>query len=67
MESGAVRFLEFLVRLITGAKRILEIGAFIGVLAMTMARAMPVGGKITAIEKFDRTRTVRWSFYCGAV
>jgi predicted O-methyltransferase YrrM len=47
-----LRLLEFLVRL-TGARRILEIGAFIGLSAMTMARAMPPGGKLITIEKFD--------------
>lgn len=47
-----LRFLELMVRL-TGAKRIIEIGAFIGLSAMTMARAMPAGGKLTTIEKFD--------------
>jgi predicted O-methyltransferase YrrM len=47
-----LRFLELMVRL-TSAKRVIEIGAFIGLSAMTMARAMPTGGKLTTIEKFD--------------
>ncbi len=47
-----LRFLEFIVRLM-GARRIIEIGAFIGLSAMTMARAMPAGGKLVTIEKFD--------------
>jgi caffeoyl-CoA O-methyltransferase len=47
-----LRMLELFVRLI-GATRVLEIGAFIGLSAMTMARAMPAGGKLTTIEKFD--------------
>jgi caffeoyl-CoA O-methyltransferase len=47
-----LRFLELIVRLI-GAKRVIEIGAFIGLSAMAMARAMPAGGKLTTIEKFD--------------
>lgn len=47
-----LRFLELMVRL-TNARRIIEIGAFIGLSAMTMARAMPTGGKLTTIEKFD--------------
>lgn len=47
-----LRFLEFIVRL-TGARRVIEIGAFIGLSAMTMARAMPAGGKLVTIEKFD--------------
>ena len=47
-----LRLLELIVRL-TGAKRVIEIGAFIGLSAMTMARAMPAGGKLITIEKFD--------------
>lgn len=47
-----LRLLEFLVKL-TGARHILEIGAFIGLSAMTMARAMPPGGVLTTIEKFE--------------
>jgi predicted O-methyltransferase YrrM len=47
-----LRFLELIVRL-TDARRIIEIGAFIGLSAMTMARAMRPGGKLTTIEKFD--------------
>jgi caffeoyl-CoA O-methyltransferase len=47
-----LRFLELIVRLL-GARRVIEIGAFIGLSAMTMARAMPPGGKLTTIEKFD--------------
>lgn len=47
-----LRILELFVRLI-GATRIIEIGAFIGLSAMTMARAMPAGGKLITIEKFD--------------
>jgi predicted O-methyltransferase YrrM len=47
-----LRLLELFVRLL-GAKSIIEIGAFIGLSAMTMARAMPAGGKLITIEKFD--------------
>lgn len=47
-----LRLLELFVRLI-GATRVIEIGAFIGLSAMTMARAMPAGGKLITIEKFD--------------
>ncbi len=46
------RFLEFLVRL-SGARRILEIGTFIGISAMCMARAMPAEGRVVTLEKFD--------------
>jgi caffeoyl-CoA O-methyltransferase len=47
-----LQFLELIVRL-TGAQRVIEIGAFIGLSAMSMARAMPAGGKLITIEKFD--------------
>jgi caffeoyl-CoA O-methyltransferase len=47
-----LRFLDLVVRLLQ-PRRIIEIGAFIGLSAMTMARAMPAGGKLTTIEKFD--------------
>jgi caffeoyl-CoA O-methyltransferase len=47
-----LRFLDLIVRLLQ-PKRIIEIGAFIGLSAMTMARAMPPNGKLTTIEKFD--------------
>jgi caffeoyl-CoA O-methyltransferase len=47
-----LRLLELIVRL-TGARRVIEIGAFIGLSAMSMARAMPPGGKLITIEKFD--------------
>ena len=48
-----LRFLELLVRL-SGARRVLEIGAFIGISTMTLARAMPSDGRVITIEKFDR-------------
>jgi predicted O-methyltransferase YrrM len=48
----ALRFLQLLIRL-SRAKRVLEIGAFIGVSAMYMARALPPGGQVVTIEKFD--------------
>jgi len=47
-----LRFLELLVKM-TGARRVLEIGAFIGLSAMSMARALPAGGELVTIEKFD--------------
>ena len=44
--------LEFLIKL-TGAKRVLEIGTFIGISAMTFAKALPADGRVVTIEKFD--------------
>jgi len=49
----SVRFLEFLIQ-VSGVKRVLEIGTFIGVSAMYFARALPKGGEVVTIEKFDR-------------
>ncbi len=48
----SLRFLQMLIQL-SGAKRVLEIGAFIGVSAMSMAKALPKGGKVVSLEKFD--------------
>ena len=47
-----LQFLAILVKL-TGARRVFEIGTFIGLSAMVMARAMPANGEIVTIEKFD--------------
>jgi predicted O-methyltransferase YrrM len=47
-----LRLLQFLIR-VSGARSVLEIGAFIGVSTMSMARALPRGGKIVSIEKFS--------------
>ncbi|MEO8627124.1 MAG: O-methyltransferase [Betaproteobacteria bacterium] len=48
----SLRFLQFLMR-VAGVKRVLEIGAFIGVSAMYFAKALPPGGEVVTIEKFD--------------
>jgi len=48
----SLRFLQLLVKMI-GARRILEIGAFIGVSTMYFAKALPPGGEVVSIEKFD--------------
>lgn len=47
-----LRLLELLVKILR-PQAILEIGAFIGISAMTMARALPPGGKLYTIEKFE--------------
>jgi predicted O-methyltransferase YrrM len=46
----ALRFLQMLIRM-SGAKRVLEIGAFIGVSAMYLAKALPEDGKVVTIER----------------
>ena len=48
----SLRFLQMLVW-ITGARRILEIGAFVGLSAIYMAKALPPGGRLVTIEKFS--------------
>ena len=48
----SLHILKFLINL-TGAKRVLEIGAFIGVSAMSFAKALPSDGRVVTIEKFD--------------
>jgi caffeoyl-CoA O-methyltransferase len=48
----SLRFLQLLVKM-TGARRVLEIGAFIGVSTIYFAKALPPGGEVVSIEKFD--------------
>jgi caffeoyl-CoA O-methyltransferase len=48
----SLRFLQFLIQ-VSGVKRVLEIGAFIGVSALYFAKALPDGGEVVTIEKFD--------------
>jgi len=48
----SMQFLAFLLK-ISGAKRVLEIGAFIGVSAMYFAKSLPDDGEVVTIEKFD--------------
>ena len=50
------QFLALLVRL-TGAKKILEIGVFLGYSSTSMALAMPPGGKITACDRSEEFTT----------
>lgn len=47
-----LRFLQMMVKL-SRARRVIEIGAFIGLSAMSMARVLPKDGKVVSIEKFD--------------
>jgi caffeoyl-CoA O-methyltransferase len=46
----SLRFLQILIRL-SRARRVLEIGAFIGLSTMNMAKALPPGGEVVSIEK----------------
>lgn len=47
-----LRLLQLLVRLIR-AHRVLEIGTFIGVSGLYMAKALPEDGRLTTIEKYE--------------
>ena len=49
----SLRFFQFLTK-VSGARRVLEIGAFIGVSAMSFAKVLPEDGEVVTIEKFDR-------------
>jgi len=47
-----LRFMEFLIR-ISGAKRALELGTFIGISGLYFASALPDDGELVTVEKFD--------------
>jgi caffeoyl-CoA O-methyltransferase len=47
------RLLEFLI-VASGARTVLEIGTFIGVSALYLARSLPPGGKVVTFERFDQ-------------
>lgn len=49
----AMRFLQFLIK-VAGVRRVLEIGAFVGLSTMCFAKALPADGKVISIEKFDK-------------
>jgi caffeoyl-CoA O-methyltransferase len=53
----SLRFLQVLIR-IAGVNRVLEIGTFVGVSAMYFAEALPPGGEVVTIEKFDHFATI---------
>lgn len=58
----SMRFLQFLIK-VAGVRRVLEIGAFIGVSTMCFARALAPGGEVVSIEKFDKfARIARANF-----
>jgi predicted O-methyltransferase YrrM len=47
----STRFLQILARLVR-AERVLEVGTFVGVSAIYLARALEAGGRVVTIEKF---------------
>jgi predicted O-methyltransferase YrrM len=51
--NGVERFLQFVMRL-ADVRRVLEIGAFIGLSIMYFAQAVPADGEVASIEKFDK-------------
>lgn len=53
----AMRFLQFLIK-VSGTRRVLEIGAFIGLSTMCFAKALPTGGEVVSIEKFDKFASI---------
>ncbi len=48
----SLRLLQFLIKL-SRSEKVLEVGSFIGLSAMSMARALPKGGSLITIEKFS--------------
>lgn len=46
-------FLQWLIRM-AGMRRVLEIGGFIGVSTMYFAQALPAGGVVVSVEKFEQ-------------
>jgi predicted O-methyltransferase YrrM len=53
----AMRFLQFVIQ-IAGVRRVLEIGAFVGLSTMCFAKALPSDGKVVSIEKFDKFASI---------
>jgi predicted O-methyltransferase YrrM len=51
------RFLEFLVRA-TGARRVLELGTFTGYSSLSMARALPAGGRVISCDVNEETTAI---------
>src|SRR5262249_9098444 len=49
----SLAFLRMLI-VLSGARRVLEVGSFIGVSAMVMAQVLPPEGIVVTIEKFDQ-------------
>lgn len=63
----ALNFLTWLLRLIN-AKRVLEVGSFVGVSAMHFATALPADGRVVTIEKFDHFAAIaRRNFQANAL
>jgi caffeoyl-CoA O-methyltransferase len=48
----AMRFLQFVIK-VASVRRVLEIGAFVGLSTMCFAKALPTDGRVVSIEKFD--------------
>jgi predicted O-methyltransferase YrrM len=62
-----LRFLQSIV-MMTGARRVIEIGAFIGVSATYLAKVLPEDGKLVTIEKFDQFAEIcRHNFHANGV
>ena len=49
----ALMFVEFILKMINN-KNVLEIGTFVGVCSLAMAKCLPEDGKVITIEKFEK-------------
>jgi predicted O-methyltransferase YrrM len=56
------QFLRLLIRL-TGARNVLEVGVFTGCSTLAMASAIPLGGKVVAVDNTDRWVTIGKPFW----
>ena len=55
-------FLHLIIK-ISNIKNVLEIGTFTGLSALSIALALPEDGKLTALDKNEKTNTVAVSFF----
>jgi caffeoyl-CoA O-methyltransferase len=56
------QFMYFLARLM-GAKRTLEVGTFTGYSAISVARALPIGGKVVAMDVDEETAAIARKYF----
>ena len=60
--TSQCHFLHLIIK-ISNIKNVLEIGTFTGLSALSIALALPEDGKLTALDKNEKTNTVAVSFF----